>query len=83
MPDPIVIRASFPDIQSAIRISGAANGARLLLDAPEIDMADVVKLLALRGGAFYVSFIPIPPAEPAPASVPARSEWRDSPEVLP
>ena len=46
--------ASLPDIQSAINFSGAGNGARIKLDVSETEIAEVVKLMLLRGKIFKV-----------------------------
>ena len=47
--------SSLPDIQSAINISGAGNGARIKIDIPETEIAEVIKLALLRGKAFKVT----------------------------
>jgi len=44
--------ASLPDIQSAISIGG--DGARIKLDVPETDLANVIRLALLKGTAFRV-----------------------------
>lgn len=41
-------RASFPAIQSAIKIHGDGNGMRIQLDIPESEMGEAVKLLMWR-----------------------------------
>lgn len=46
--------ASLPDIQSAINFSGAGNGARIKLDVSETEIAEVIKLVLLRGKTFRV-----------------------------
>lgn len=46
--------AILPDITSAINISGAGNGARVKLDVAENEIAEVVKLMLLRGKEFRV-----------------------------
>jgi len=46
--------AILPDIQSAINFSGAGNGARIKLDVSETEIAEVVKLMLLRGKIFKV-----------------------------
>lgn len=49
----IEFMASFPDLQSAITISG--DGAtRVKLDIPESEIANAVKLVLLKGQAFRV-----------------------------
>lgn len=44
----ITFNASFPPIQSAIKISGS-DGARIQLDIPQTDMEAVAALLGLTG----------------------------------
>lgn len=44
----VVFRASMPPIDSALRFSGAGNGARLQLDIPENEMQHAAWLLAMR-----------------------------------
>jgi len=46
--EPISFRASFPVIQSAIKVTGDGGGMRVQLDIPESEMAEAVKLLGLR-----------------------------------
>ena len=46
--------ASFPDIQSAITISGE-GATRVKFDIPESEIANAVKLVLLKGQAFKVS----------------------------
>lgn len=41
--------ATLPDIQSAISVSGAGNGARIKLDVPNSDLAEVLKLVLYQG----------------------------------
>ena len=45
--------ASLPPIQSALSIGG--DGARLKLDIPETDLAQVLKLVLLKNQAFKVT----------------------------
>ena len=45
--------ASLPNIQSALSIGG--DGARLKLDIPESDLAQVLKLVLLKNQAFKVT----------------------------
>lgn len=40
--------ASFPPIQSAIKVDGAGNGMRVQLDIPESEMGEALKLLMWR-----------------------------------
>lgn len=52
----IIVNASFPPIQSAIKINGSRDGARIQLDIPESNIAEVAQLMALRDLAFKVTF---------------------------
>jgi hypothetical protein len=45
--------ASLPMIQSALSVGG--DGARLKLDIPETDIAEVIKMVMLKGKAFKVT----------------------------
>ena len=49
----IKFMASLPDIQSAISVGG--DGARVKLDIPETDLAQVIKLVMMKGKAFTVT----------------------------
>jgi hypothetical protein len=49
----IVFKASFPPIQSAIKIG--TDGMRIQLDVPEIEMGNAVDILALRGVVLKVT----------------------------
>jgi hypothetical protein len=40
--------ASFPPIQSAIKVSGTGDGMRIQLDIPETEMGNAAMLLAWR-----------------------------------
>jgi hypothetical protein len=46
MDEPIIFRAAFPAIQSAIKVGDA--GMRIQLDVPESEMAQAVRLITLR-----------------------------------
>ena len=46
--------ASLPDIQSAINFSGSGTGGRIKLDFSETEIAEVIKLMLLRGKIFKV-----------------------------
>lgn len=46
--------AILPDIQSAINFSGSGNGARVKLDVAENEIAEVIKMVLLRGKEFRV-----------------------------
>jgi len=52
---PIVFLASFPPIQSAIKIYGSNDGMRIQLDIPESEMGQAVQLLALRDKVLKVT----------------------------
>ena len=56
MADPITFLASFPPIQSAIKIGD--TGMRLQLDVPESEMAAAVQLIALRDVVLRVTVEP-------------------------
>lgn len=79
----IILLAAFADMQSAIRIHGSPNGARLVIDAPEISMDDLTKLLHLRGRTFYLAFVATDeaPSRPIDDPAPAKSQWLEPPEV--
>lgn len=49
----ITFRASFPPIQSAIKVG--SDGMRIQLDIPETEMGNAVELLALRGMVLRVT----------------------------
>lgn len=57
-------RASFPAIQSAIKIYGNEEGARIQLEIPESDMHEAVKLLTMRGMGLTVTVEPLRKDEP-------------------
>lgn len=50
----IVFLASFPPIQSAIKVSGD-GGIRIQLDIPETEVPNAVDLLAMRGKVLKVT----------------------------
>jgi precorrin-6x reductase len=49
--------ASFPNIQTAIRVAGD-GGARILLDIPESELPAIMRLLLLRGMVVRVTVEP-------------------------
>jgi len=53
----ITFSASLPEIQSAISVGG--DGARIKLDIPETDLAEVIRLVTMKGQAFQVTITPI------------------------
>ena len=44
--DKATFRATFPPIQSAIKVHGSGDGMRVQLEIPASEMAEAVKLLA-------------------------------------
>lgn len=56
--DGATFRASFPAIQSAIKVDGSGGGMRVQLDIPESEMAEAVKLLAWRQQVLRVTIEP-------------------------
>lgn len=48
MGEPITFLATFPQIQSAIKVDGA-GGARVQLDIPETELPAIARLLLMRG----------------------------------
>ena len=58
MPEKITFIASFPAIQSAIKITGDGNGMRIQLDIPEIDVINALHVIAMRQQAFRVTIEP-------------------------
>lgn len=61
--DKATFRASFPPIQSAIKIYGNEEGARIQFEIPESDMVEATKLLLMRGMALRVTVEPLPKDE--------------------
>lgn len=59
MSEPISFIASFPNIQTAIRVAGD-GGARILLDIPEDELPAIARLLLMRGKAIKVTVEDIP-----------------------
>lgn len=53
--EPIVFMASFPPIQSAIKIDGQ-GGARIQLDIPESEMGNFIGAMMWRGRVIRVTF---------------------------
>ena len=58
MDDPITFLASFPAIQSAIKVGDL--GMRLQFDVPESEMAQAVRLIGLRDRVLRVTVEPEP-----------------------
>jgi hypothetical protein len=53
--EPVEFLASFPPIQSAIKIDGQ-GGARIQLDVPETEMGKFIKAMMWRGKVIKVTF---------------------------
>ena len=51
---PVTFLASFPNIQTAIRVAGD-GGARILLDIPEDELPAIARLLLMRGMVLKVT----------------------------
>ena len=49
----INFNASLPDIQSALSVGG--TGARLKLDVPETDLAEIIKMVMVKGKLLRVT----------------------------
>lgn len=47
--------ASLPAIQSAIKIDGSGDGARITLDVPGSELESIIKMQILCGKAFRVT----------------------------
>ena len=58
MDESTTFKASFPPIQSAIKVYGHTNGMRIQLDIPETEMAEAIKLLAWRERVLMVTVGP-------------------------
>jgi hypothetical protein len=48
MTDPVQFLASFPSIQTAIKITGNGDGMRIQLDIPETEMGQAARLILMR-----------------------------------
>lgn len=59
----INFRASLPQIQGAIRVSGNGDGMRVQFDIPEIEMVNALELLACRGVVLNVTVEIEPPQQ--------------------
>jgi hypothetical protein len=71
-PDPITFLATLPAIQSAVKFSGSKEGARVLLEIPEADIAQAARLLLVRGEVLRVTIEVAAQAESPP---PDNSSW--------
>jgi hypothetical protein len=74
--------ASFPAIQSAIKITGDGGGMRITLDIPESEMAEAVKLMLYRQIALRVTveaekaLIPCLTVDNSKDGIQKRSKWK-------
>lgn len=60
MTDSATFKASFPVIQSAIKVRGDKGGMRVQLDIPESEMPEAIKILAWRMKVLQVTVEPAP-----------------------
>lgn len=60
-PQVIKFKASFPSIQSAIRVG--QDGMRIQLDIPETELVNAIELLACRGVVLNVTIEAEPPQD--------------------
>ena len=58
MADKAVFLASFPSIQSAIKVYGDKQGMRIQLDVPESEMAEAMNLFLWRAQVLRVTIEP-------------------------
>ena len=57
MDEPVRFLASFPPIQSAIKLDGR-DGARIQLDIPETEMAKFIKAIMWKGHRLLITIEP-------------------------
>lgn len=48
MGEKVTFLASFPSVMSAIKVTGDGSGMRIMLDIPESEMAEAIKLMLYR-----------------------------------
>ena len=58
--DSITFLASFPAIQSAIKIHGSGDGMRIQFDVPESEMKNAIKLWTWRERVLRITIEPEP-----------------------
>lgn|GEM_PF-4309202 len=69
---PVSFLASFPPIQSAIKVG--QDGARVQFDIPETEMPSIVRLMLMRGVVLKITVARGPqPKQPKPT----EPEWGD------
>jgi hypothetical protein len=71
MSEPVTFLASFPPIQSAIKVG--QDGARVQFDIPETEMPSIVRLMLMRGVVLRVT---VEPEVATPARRRARG-WKE------
>lgn len=76
MSEPVTFLASFPAIQSAIKVDGA-GGARVQLDIPETELPAIARLLLMRGVVLRVSVEPVREGKGGQGEQPAVRKWND------
>jgi hypothetical protein len=64
MPEKVTFSCSFPPIQSAIKISGNGDGMRIMIDIPESEMGEAVKLMLYRQVPLKVTVEPYEQEKP-------------------
>jgi len=69
---PVSFLASFPPIQSAIKVG--QDGARVQLDIPETEMPSIVRLMFMRGIVLKITVERGPQPKP---TKPTEPEWGD------
>lgn len=62
--DRAVFLASFPAIQSAIKVYGDRQGMRVQIDIPESEMGEALKLLAWREQVLRIAIEPAEDCRP-------------------
>ena len=72
---PVTFLASFPPIQSAIKVG--QDGARVQFDIPETEMPSIVRLMLMRGVVLRITVER--GTQPKPAQ-PSTLEWGDDDE---
>lgn len=50
-------KATFPDIQTAIRITGAGAGMKIILEIPETELANALGILTMRESVLEVTIV--------------------------
>jgi hypothetical protein len=69
--------ASLPPIQSAIKITGNGDGARIQLDIAEVSMAGFIPVLGMRGCGLRVTIEQLSEQEVREANISSLTEFDD------